>query len=34
VSFVAAIGVPENFKRSRAVGAWLGLTTRRYVKAE
>jgi transposase len=34
VSFVAAIGVPENFKRSRAVGAWLGLTTRRYQSGE
>jgi transposase len=30
VSYVAAIEDPENFKTSRSVGAWLGLTTRRY----
>jgi len=30
VSFVAAIEDPENFRTSRSVGAWLGLTTRRY----
>jgi transposase len=29
-SFATAIEDPENFKRSRSVGAWLGLTTRRY----
>lgn len=30
VSYVAAIEDPENFRTSRSVGAWLGLTTRRY----
>ncbi|MGI0523002.1 transposase, partial [Rhizobium giardinii] len=25
---------PANFKRSRSVGAWLGLTTRRYQSGE
>jgi len=30
VSYVAAIEDPDNFRRSRSVGAWLGLTTRRY----
>ena len=30
LSFSAAIEDPCNFKRSRLVGAWLGLTTRRY----
>jgi transposase len=29
-SFVTAIEDPQNFRRSRSVGAWLGLTTRRY----
>jgi hypothetical protein len=29
-----AIEDPENFKTSRAVGAWLGLTTRRYQSGE
>ena len=29
-AFVAAIEDPANFRRSRSVGAWLGLTTRRY----
>lgn len=29
-SFVTAIEDPDNFKKSRSVGAWLGLTTRRY----
>ena len=33
-SFTAAIEDPENFKTSRAVGAWLGLTTRRYQSGE
>jgi transposase len=29
-AFVTAIENPDNFRRSRSVGAWLGLTTRRY----
>ena len=29
-SFTTAIEDPNNFKKSRSVGAWLGLTTRRY----
>lgn len=29
-SFAAAIERPENFRTSRSVGAWLGLTPRRY----
>jgi transposase len=33
-AFTAAIEDPENFKSSRAVGAWLGLTTRRYQSGE
>jgi transposase len=33
-SFVAAIEEPDNFKNSRAVGAWIGLTTRRYQSGE
>jgi transposase len=33
-AFVAAIEDPTNFKRSRSVGAWLGLTTRRYQSGE
>ena len=33
-SFVAAIEDPRNFKHSRSVGAWLGLTTRRYQSGE
>jgi transposase len=33
-SFVAAIEEPGNFKNSRAVGAWIGLTTRRYQSGE
>jgi transposase len=33
-SFIAAIEQPENFRTSRAVGAWLGLTTRRYQSGE
>ena len=28
-SFMAAIEIPDNFRRSRSVAAWLGLTTRR-----
>lgn len=34
VSYVAAIEDPDNFKTSRSVGAWLGLTTRRYQSGE
>lgn len=33
-SFVAAIEDPKNFPKSRAVGAWIGLTTRRYQSGE
>ena len=33
-SFIAAIEDPKNFKSSRSVGAWLGLTTRRYQSGE
>src|SRR3712207_2823686 len=33
-SFATAIEDPDNFKRSRSVGAWLGLTTRRYQSGE
>lgn len=33
-SFVAAIEEPANFKSSCSVGAWLGLTTRRYQSGE
>lgn len=33
-SFATAIEEPGNFKRSRSVGAWLGLTTRRYQSGE
>lgn len=33
-SFVAAIEEPQNFLKSRSVGAWLGLTTRRYQSGE
>jgi transposase len=33
-SFVAAIEEAGNFKNSRAVGAWIGLTTRRYQSGE
>lgn len=33
-SFTAAIEDPANFKTSRSVGAWLGLTTRRYQSGE
>lgn len=34
ISYMAAIEAPENFKNSRCVGAWLGLTTRRYQSGE
>jgi len=30
MSFATAVEEPANFKKSRSVGAWLGLTTRRY----
>jgi transposase len=33
-SFATAIEDPDNFKRSRSVGAWLGLTPRRYQSGE
>lgn len=33
-SFAAAIEEPCNFKKSRNVGAWIGLTTRRYQSGE
>ena len=33
-SFVAAVERPDNFTHSRAVGAWLGLTPRRYQSGE
>jgi len=34
ISYVAAIEAPQNFQNSRSVGAWLGLTTRRYQSGE
>ncbi len=33
-SFMAAIEDPGNFRKSRSVAAWLGLTTRRYQSGE
>ena len=33
-SFMAAVETPDNFARSRAVGAWVGLTPRRYQSGE
>jgi transposase len=33
-SFATAIEDPNNFKKSSSVGAWLGLTTRRYQSGE
>lgn len=33
-SLVTAIEEPDNFKKARSVGAWLGLTTRRYQSGE
>lgn len=33
-AFVTGIENPDNFRRSRSVGAWLGLTTRRYQSGE
>ena len=34
VAYVAALEKPEIFKQSRAVGAWLGLTPRRFQSGE
>ena len=34
VAYVAALEKPDNFKQSRAVGAWLGLTPRRFQSGE
>jgi hypothetical protein len=33
-SFATAIEEPGNFRKSRSVGAWIGLTTRRYQSGE
>ncbi|MBT0671335.1 IS110 family transposase [Novosphingobium profundi] len=33
-AFTAAIEDPNNFKNSRSVGAWVGLTTKRYQSGE
>lgn len=33
-SFATAIENPDNVRKSRSVGAWLGLTTRRYRSGE
>ena len=33
-SFIVAVEDPANFRSSRSVGAWLGLTTRRYQSGE
>ncbi|CAK12146.1 MULTISPECIES: IS110 family transposase [Rhizobium] len=33
-AYITAVEDPANFKRSRSVGAWLGLTTRRYQSGE
>lgn len=33
-AFATAIEEPDNFKKSRFVGAWIGLTTRRYRSEE
>lgn len=33
-AYLTAVEDPANFKRSRSVGAWLGLTTRRYQSGE
>ncbi|UYP69894.1 transposase [Thalassobacter stenotrophicus] len=30
VKFVATIDTPDRFKNSRSVGAYIGLTSRRY----
>jgi len=34
VTFVATIDTPERFRRSRSVGAYIGLTSRRYQSGE
>ncbi|KLK93364.1 transposase [Microvirga vignae] len=34
ISFATAIEDPDNVKKSRSVGAWFGLTTRRYQSGE
>jgi transposase len=34
VAYVAAVEKPDTFKQSRAVGAWLGLTPRRFQSGE
>ncbi|UWU25432.1 IS110 family transposase (plasmid) [Rhizobium sp. CB3060] len=34
ISYIAAIEDPDHFRTSRSVGAWLGLTTRRYQSGE
>lgn len=33
-AFTTAIEEPGNFRKSRSVGAWIGLTTRRYQSGE
>lgn len=33
-AFTAAIEDPDNFAKSRSVGAWVGLTTKRYQSGE
>jgi transposase len=33
-AFTTAIERPDNFKKSRSVGAWIGLATRRYQSGE
>jgi transposase len=33
-AYLMAVEDPANFTRSRSVGAWLGLTTRRYQSGE
>ncbi len=33
-AYLTAVEDPANFRRSRSVGAWLGLTTRRYQSGE
>ncbi|MGX5805853.1 IS110 family transposase [Bradyrhizobium sp. Arg314] len=33
-SFTTGIEEPDNFRKSRSVGAWIGLTTRRYQSGE
>lgn len=33
-AFIAAVEDAENFRNSRAIGAWVGLTTKRYQSGE